>query len=108
MTDNNGQQPDEQQRRTLRIEDADDPVAWRCYPGTETTVAELYLACTMLGLRCWVDLDGEVCLIVAQCKAMPAGPDLPDGEELARAMWGLDTPELVDIVSRQSRLPFNG
>jgi hypothetical protein len=105
--DTKGQPPaDDERHHTLRIEDSDDPIAWRCYPGQETTVGEMYAACTQLGLRCWVDLDGEVCLIVAQTKNMPAGPDLPDGEELARAMWGLDTPESVDVVTRQSRLPL--
>jgi len=104
---NNGGQPDEK-RHSLRIEDADEPVSWRAYPGMETTIAEMYAACTQLGLRCWVDLDGEICLIVCQTKALPAGPDLPDCEQLARAMWGLETPEDVDMISRQSHLAFDG
>lgn len=108
-TNNNGGVPaDDDRHHTLRIEDSDEPVAWRAYPGPETTIAELYAACTQLGLRVWVDLDGEVCLIVAQTKALPAGPDLPDCAELAAAMWGIDTPESIDCVTRQSRMTFDG
>ncbi len=104
----NGQQPDEETRHSLRIEDAGDPIAWRAYSGYETTIADMFAACSVLGLRCWVDLDGQVCLIIAQTKHMPAGPDLPDCEELARAMWGLDSADDIDHVTRQSHLPFSG
>jgi len=95
MNDNNkpGERPDEIPY-SLRIEDPANATTWRAYPGPATTIGELMLACHEFGLRVWVDLDGDVCLVDNN----DGLDDLPDSAELVAVMWGLDrNPNQVEL-----------
>lgn len=70
---------------TLTIKDGDDAITWRAYPGPSTTIAEMMLACHTYGLRVWVDLDGEVCMIIDTRRI--GDERLPHLYEIATCMW---------------------
>ena len=86
----NDNKPHEEIPYTLSIRDVDDSATWRAYPSHATTIGELKRACVEFDLICWVDLDGEVCLIP---RDMTTTNPLPDATALVACLYGVGKPD---------------
>jgi hypothetical protein len=87
---------------SLYIEDEQTPDTWRAYPSGTTTIEELKRACEAFNVRPWVDLDGRVCLVMADAYGADDVP--PDACALVGAMYGTD-PERDRLAGIMDELP---